>query len=75
MISEASSRPDGTALAVAVRSLASDVKRLQGHGGAPAHEVAHLAGQIHHLRCSMQTMPTTPLTRWLENLERELYNL
>jgi hypothetical protein len=67
------SGPDGGTLTVAVRTLASDVKRLRSHGGAPAHEVAALAGQIHRLKAQTQAAPMTPLAKWLDNLERELY--
>ncbi len=62
---------DGGALAVAVRSLASDVKRVRNGGGA-AQEVAVLTGQINRLRLAMQSRAATPISRWLDNLEREL---
>lgn len=66
------SRPDGIALAVAVRALASDVQRFQGRASTPPHERAALAGRIHHLRASMPPTAVSPLSRWLESLEREL---
>jgi hypothetical protein len=65
---------DGSTLAGAVRTLAVDVKRLRSHGGAPAHEVAALAGRIHRLKSQTRALPMTPLAKWLDNLERELYD-
>jgi hypothetical protein len=64
---------DGSTLAVAVRTLAGDVKRLRTHGGAPAHELAALAGRIHRLKAETRALPMTPLAKWLDNLERELH--
>lgn len=65
-------QPDGVALAVAVRALASDVQRFRGRASTPSHELEALAGRIHHLRAAMPPTGASPLSRWLESLEREL---
>lgn len=64
------SRPGDVPLPPALRALARDVHHLLMRGDASPTEAAELARRIGRLRCLAGSPASTPLSRWLESLQR-----